>query len=190
LYFLKRLLDAVSSTEENRLWLKSRSVGVIRIVSPETSRFIHAHKGLLIYRSPYFYSMFATAFAEAQTNEILIDELSIEGIRAILIYMYTGVIPIITPEVCLEIYLATHQFHLEELQPWLRILIRENIDNDTASSVLDIAEMIGDTNMRRFCIHYIAKNYKHIAREDNVFFRALPELVKDEIFIASNQSAK
>jgi hypothetical protein len=189
----ERLLTPLPFDEnsaENKQWIKTRPQGLVRIVSPETNNYIHAHKGLLIYRSPYFFSMFATAFAESQTNEIFIDELSIEGIRAILIYMYTGIIPVITPEVCLEIYLATHQFHLTELQPWLRILIRENIDVDTACSVLDIAEMIGDTNMKRFCIHFIAKNYKVIVREDNVFYKALPELVKDEIFVNSKESSK
>jgi hypothetical protein len=191
-----KLLQAVpyntslTTEEENKKWLKSRPVGLVRIVATTSGYYVNTHKGLLIHRSPYFYSMFATKFVESHTNEILIDELSIEAIQAILIYMYTGMIPTITPEICLEIYLSTHQFHLEELQPWLRSIIRENIDTSTVVPILDIAEMIGDTNMKRFCIHYIGKNYKQIATNDNVYYMGLPELLKDEIYLASDHMEK
>lgn len=61
-----------------------------------------------------------------------------------------------------------------EIQPFLRSVIRQNMDIDIACSVLTLAEAITDKNLQQFCQHFIAKNYKKV--KDTEMFRDLPQL--------------
>jgi hypothetical protein len=162
------------TTDEEQI-LKSDTAGIIKLIARnpyyneeedngETDEFlfIEVHRGLLIRRSQYFKSMFDSSFSEATSGVVRIDQVNIEGIRCLCSYIYSSLLPPLIPSQVIEVYMATHQFVLEELQPWLRSIIRELIDINIACAICDISDVLDDTHMKKFCLHYIAKNLKNV----------------------------
>lgn len=150
---------------------------------PDASLYqMRVHRELLAHRSIYFEAMFKHGFLESTSKTIQFMENTIRAIHVLCKYMYCGV-PLpseITPEICLELFIMSHEFGLSEIHPWLRSVIRDNIDSaELAVQVLEISDLINDAGVRQFCIAFLAKPDSYMANRQMT--ESLPHALQDEI---------
>lgn len=150
---------------------------------PDNLRILVLHKGLISQRSHYFHSMFKTDFQESRQNRVMINQCSIDSLKILMFFVYTGFIPYIKPEHSIDLYLTTHQFGFVELQPYLRAIIKNNMDPDISVGVLHVGDLMNDSNLIQFCIHYVAKHLDAILdnEDSKESYDALPNNYKYDI---------
>jgi hypothetical protein len=54
-----------------------------------------------------------------------------------------------------ELYLAVYQFCFEDLLPYIRAIIKENIDNTNVFQIINIAEIYNDSSLTISCAYFI-----------------------------------
>eukprot|EP01080_Neovahlkampfia_damariscottae_P010726 gene10726-3346_t len=160
-----------------------RLSGIVNLIAPineEENGFVQAHKGYLSETSEYFKTMFTSSFSESESDDIEIFDISLLTLTKIIQYLYTGILPIVTADICIEMYLSIHKFEFHELIPYLRSIIKDRIeDNDTACALLDISYAINDKYMYNFCLQFLTKNYESIQNLE--CFKHLDQFFKSEI---------
>ncbi|KAG2383631.1 hypothetical protein C9374_004302 [Naegleria lovaniensis] len=133
---------------------------------------IFAHKGILTNRSDFFSSMFEMNFVENRNNEIRINDTSIQTIEAIIYWMYTGKFPNVQSENAIELFVASCQFNLAPLKDWSRLFIQKYIDFDNVVTILEMAEVLGDVDLKSCCVCFMANRFDIISKDPN--FTQLP----------------
>jgi len=83
-------------------------------------------------------------------------------------WVYTGRLPQILNDNAVEIFIASYQYGMNELKDWARTSIEKCIQIDNVLSVFDIAEMMGDTALRKYCLFFMANHY-HLVSQDPAF---------------------
>jgi hypothetical protein len=171
-----------SISEMDQFQLHSGMVNLIAPFDMETEEmgFIQAHKSYLAQRSEYFKLMFNSLFSESSSSNIEILEISILTLSKIIQYLYSGVLPEVTSDICVEFYLSVHKFELKELIPFIRSIIKEQMEDlESACALLEISHSIDDSYMFNFCLHLLTKNYESI--QEMKSFQLLDNFLKSEI---------
>ncbi|KAG2374463.1 hypothetical protein C9374_010747 [Naegleria lovaniensis] len=150
---------------------------------PPIFKSILAHKGLLKTRSSYLQALFNSNFLEAQHGIVVFDHVSIQSIFIILKYIYSLTLSSLDASNCVEVYLASHQFDILDLQDKARAIIKEQeLDEHTALQNLHISESLNDKFLKDYCIFMFAKNYDEILKREPTFFHDMTSEIRSQIY--------
>jgi hypothetical protein len=118
-------------------------------------RRINAHRQILALRVPYFASRFGSAFSDADSDEVVLDDLTSEAVRAMVVFVYTGTVRIAADHV-LDVLACAHRLNFGELLRYCERLLAQNLDVDNVCDVLPYAEHYGAPVLKAACSVYIA----------------------------------
>ncbi|GBN99372.1 hypothetical protein AVEN_145478-1 [Araneus ventricosus] len=80
------------------------------------SEVIRAHKNILSARSPVFRAMFTRDTTEAMSNTVVIEDLDVETVRGLLLFMYTDTLHDDQWESMKKVYLASDKYEVLSLK--------------------------------------------------------------------------
>jgi hypothetical protein len=126
---------------------------------------IHAHRVLMVARSPYFRRMFLGGLREAtETNTSEISEISLPDttaatFRSVVKYMYTGVCSI-NHNNALELLHAAHLFCLDGLAKAIEIFLFRAVSTETAMEIIVAANTFSLVDLEAHCVEYIIDHYE------------------------------
>nr|CAG4711697.1 unnamed protein product [Naegleria fowleri] len=146
---------------------------------------VFAHKGILTNRSDFFSSMFDMNFVENRNNEIRINDTSIQTIESIIYWMYTGKFPNVQSENAIELFVASCQFNLAPLKDWSRLFIQKYIDFDNVTTIIEMAEVLGDVDLKASCVCFMANRFDIISKDPG--FAQLPFHLQLEVKSLNNK---
>lgn len=108
-----------------------KEVGSDMVIIPGTGNPVKAHKCQLMVRSPVFQAMFETNMQEASTTTVEVSEMSEEGVRALLAFLYHSdqSAPDEKCAVALELLCAGQKYTIPVLEAAIRDLILGKEDN-------------------------------------------------------------
>lgn len=117
---------------------------------------IGAHKAILMARSDVFMAMFDHDMVEKKSNEVNLEDMEPEIVKAMVHFMYTD--EIYNLEQATDLLLAADRFQL----PRLRILCEEHllqkISVDTVGNLLTIADMTNADALKKECLEFTARH--------------------------------
>jgi hypothetical protein len=139
----------------------------IELVDPaDDSVFLvmEAHKFILC-RSGYIDKVFKSGMEETLTNVIKFQELSEQGLVAVLKFIYSNQISV-RPENCIEVLIASLLFRFNDLAAYCRSMVTSHLSLENVISVLQIADHYQDTVLKRTGITFASKNYEEISKKE------------------------
>uniref|UniRef100_A0A8D0CK34 Rho-related BTB domain-containing protein 1 n=1 Tax=Scleropages formosus TaxID=113540 RepID=A0A8D0CK34_SCLFO len=136
--------------------------------------YLPAHKPLLISSCDWMAAMFRGSFMESYSKEVSIPNTSSACMRAVLEYLYCGLLmpsPDLQPvelivlanRLCLPRLVAlTEQHAVEELLQWAAG--EEDIDGQVLT-YLEMAQFHNAKQLSSWCLHHICTNYNSVCRK-------------------------
>lgn len=125
------------------------------VVLVSNERRINAHRVILALRVPYFASRFSSAFADAASDEVALDDVTAEAMRAMVVFAYCGTVRIAADHV-LDVLACAHRLHFVELQRYCERVLAQNLDLDNVCDVLPYALHYEARVLTSACQLYIA----------------------------------
>ena len=182
-----KLLSTPPSTyrDEMRALLDdSRFADITFVVEGEK---ITAHRMLLVARSVYFRTMLSSGFKEANSNEVLIGDVSISAFKEILMYIYTDEL-VFTTENLSEVMRKANEFQLERVYKHTLHRCYSSITVKDAVAWLIHAETYNLEEARKLALRFVARNFKKIraeARQTLLQLKEEPALLMEVMLIAA-----
>lgn len=139
---------------------------------------IPSHK-LILYRSPYFKSMFTSGMLESQTNSIDFQNMDKNAVLEVLNFLYTDRIEV-TNENCVGVLVYSLMFGVTEISDYCRAIVGQNLTIQNVVEMLEIADIYNDVSLRRICLNFIKTNYEDVKVNDE--FDNLDEKLKQLAF--------
>ena len=135
---------------------------------------ISVSTNLLCVRSEYFSSMFSSNWKEytkedtSESTPICIEDATYESFNAVITFLVTG---------CLEIQKHSHiipdilvladRYLVESLRDFCIAHLARRVSKETAFDYLSLAERFGFRELKKVAVHFVAKNFKTLCRDDN-----------------------
>ena len=136
-------------------------------IGDDEKGIVRAHKAILAARCPYFKAMFDSGMAERTQNLIKIHDVSLLVFEAILGYLYSDQVDD-TQEVFksdpMAIFTAADRFGIERLKRICEQSILSSISIDNACFILQAADMVGATMLRKRSIEFVVRHYDAIVK--------------------------
>ena len=123
---------------------------------------IHAHRAIVISRSPYFHRMFLGGMKEAtesKGNEITIADTTPSTFRCVIKYMYTGLCNVHHNN-ALELLHSAHLFCLDGLAKAIEVFLFRAISTETAMEIIVAANTFSLVDLEAHCVEYIIDHYE------------------------------
>ncbi|KAL9655644.1 hypothetical protein ABK040_002307 [Willaertia magna] len=119
---------------------------------------LKVHK-LFLFRSSFIEKVFSAGMEETINNIIKFDHISFNGLVCILRYLYTNEI-IIPLESCIEIFIISLHFQLNELTVYCRHMVSKGLNIENVIDVCNLVyEIFHDPQLLAACESFILKNH-------------------------------
>lgn len=117
---------------------------------------IPSHKNILSARSPYFNSMFGGAFNEAKQTEIELN-VPLSAFRAILKYIYTGRLSLITfgCDEIVDLYDLANQYGFDTLKKIVLDYLKSNLTLENCVTILNAAPLYSMDDLQESCLRFM-----------------------------------
>ncbi|KAL7070046.1 hypothetical protein ACQ4LE_010909 [Meloidogyne hapla] len=152
------LTDNLQNNYRNMLEKETFSDFVIKVGDD----VIKTHRCVLAQNSEVFQKMFEqNGMTEAQKGEVIISDASIECVRAMLEFFYTGTVTKATLESHFEdIFAIAHKYEVESLKYESERLMSSKIDTKNIVKYCNIINLYGSATLEKACKDYIRDNKK------------------------------
>lgn len=159
------------------------------IVLCTNGKEFRAHKSIVGARSPVFAAMFEHETLEKMENRVNIDDIDSEVMYHFLRYMYTGGTENVSPGVSLSLLAAADKYSLPKLKKMCSHYLCSNLTVDMSLSVLVIANLHEDENVKEAAIRMILDNAVQVMKTDDwlTFLKDYPELANTVILRLATQ---
>ncbi|GBL85115.1 Speckle-type POZ protein-like B [Araneus ventricosus] len=117
---------------------------------------IPAHKSILSARSPVFEAMFSCPMKEAMENEVVIEGIEAQVLRAMLKYMYTGKTGDLTPSFATNLLFIANKYQIACLEFACITYLMRNMSMKNVEFVLGIGDLISP-DLKNFAIDFVCK---------------------------------
>ena len=152
-------------------------------------REIHAHRAILAIRSEYFQTMlFNGHMRESSNNDISIEipDMSHRTFAKVLEYLYTDTVGDVSPELGIQILIASELFMLDRLKAICEDIIRNAISVENAASILSASHQFRATGLKEIALEFILQNLGRKNMQDSLNdLKSEPDLLVDIIKLTS-----
>lgn len=142
--------------------LESEAFSDITFVVEEKK--IHAHKAILVSRSPVFQVMLQCYTKESQDNTLEISGMKYEVMKELLRFMYVGRVNDIDKQAT-ELLKAADKYSVAGLKAMCETVLYKSLTIDNALEYLNLAAMCDAIMMKSRVIEFIASNLKDIVEK-------------------------
>ena len=126
-------------------------------------RVVHAHRIVLSARCEHFQAMFKSGMRESTATEIEIPNITHTAFIALMQYLYSDAVTT-NPDVAIELYTAADMYNLERLKRSCEIMVQKQIDTESASRLLQIADAIHAIPIRNVILTFIVRNFDDVSK--------------------------
>ncbi|KAL9649399.1 hypothetical protein ABK040_014309 [Willaertia magna] len=138
--------------------------------------YIYCHKSILTINSTHLQKVLQSGMEETTSSIIKFHENSLNGFIAILKYMYTNLFDFINLTNCIDVFVISHLFEMEELKIFTRNYIIKNISIYNAATILDISEFYSENLLQSHCLSFIVNYFvERSGKELQNFWEKLSE---------------
>lgn len=152
---------------------------------------IHAHRTVLAVRSQYFQAMlFNGHMFESSRNDkpIQIPDIGHETFSKIIEFLYTDTVSNVTPELGINILIASELFMLERLKAKCEDIIRNEINLDNATDILLASHQHNSPGLKEIALEFILLNLSEKSIQSGLNdLKVEPDLLVDIIKLTSLQ---
>ena len=146
------------------LGLGTAATGFADVVFVVEDRPVSLHRCILVSRCEYFRAMFSSAFADANTRVIRLEDVDFHVFESAVRYIYTDQLP--TAEVldalCLPLLALAQRLGLKRLSGQCQRHLEGNVTVENAASMLETADMYGARPLRRACVKFITEHHTEV----------------------------
>ena len=128
------------------------------------NRPISLHRCVLVARCEYFRAMFSSAFADANTRVIRLEDVELPVFEAAVRYIYTDQLPTADAldALCLPLLALAQRLGLKRLSSQCQRHLEGNVSVENAASMLETADMYGARPLRRACVNFITEHHTEV----------------------------
>jgi len=125
---------------------------------------ISLHRCVLVARCEYFRAMFSSAFADANTRVIRLEDVELPVFEAAVRYIYTDQLPTADDldALCLPLLALSQRLGLKRLSSQCQRHLEGNVSVENAASMLETADMYGARPLRRACVNFITEHHTEV----------------------------
>lgn len=136
------------------------------VVVTDGSAEINAHKFILSARSPVFDKMFQHNSKENRENRVFISDLSVDVLKEMILFMYTGVVAIKDVEMAQDLYVAADKYDILDLKSLCSSLMQNNLTLDSVLHTLVLSCLIENRDLKICALEFIARNYSDLKKRE------------------------
>eukprot|EP01119_Soliformovum_irregulare_P001868 TRINITY_DN1170_c4_g1_i1.p1 TRINITY_DN1170_c4_g1~~TRINITY_DN1170_c4_g1_i1.p1 ORF type:complete len:1064 (+),score=350.86 TRINITY_DN1170_c4_g1_i1:69-3194(+) len=163
--WLKQLLNRLEVIKVEKEARLNTQVSELRVAfdSPRFSdvklvcedKTFHAHKAILMSRSPFFKSMFTSGMAEASQEQVVLKSIAPNVLKNTLEFIYGGDTSV-NADNALPLLNASNEYQLPALTALVELTIAKNVDRDNVVDLLQYAEANQAKFLEKVCEWYCA----------------------------------
>jgi hypothetical protein len=144
--------------------LGTAATGFADVVFVVEDRPISLHRCILVARCEYFRAMFSSAFADANTRVIRLEDVEFQVFESAVRYIYTDQLPTaeILDALCLPLLALAQRLGLKRLSGQCQRHLEGNVTVENAASMLETADMYGARPLRRACVKFITEHHTEV----------------------------
>lgn len=154
-------------------------------------REIHAHRAILAVRSEYFQTMLFNGHMRESSDEhipIEIPEMSHRTFSKVLEYLYTDSVGYVSPELGVQLLIASERFMLDRLKAICEDIIRNSINLENATNILSASHHYNATGLKEIALEFILQNIsKNTMRDSLNDLKGEPDLLVDIVRLISTK---
>lgn len=124
---------------------------------------LHCHMFVLAARSPVFQAMFSNDHKEASTKTVEIENLSVDVVKDMLFYIYTGNTPNLT-EGASELLAAAEQYQLDLLKGLCEEKLCSTTSIENAVEHLILGDIYRAQTLKKMAMSFVVKNMVSVVR--------------------------
>ena len=160
----------------------SRQFADIQFIIQGTT--IYAHHCILFARNPVFSRLwFEGGMIESVTRQVVIDNVSVDIFKQLLIYIYSGNVQLSSVEQALDLICVSDRYFIDTLKTNCESYITSNITNEDVLDVLQVAENCRLYQLKDLCLSLIVNNISILANKEAELLR-LPQALVVSILLA------
>nr|ACD37569.1 speckle-type POZ protein [Philodina roseola] len=139
----------------------------------------HAHRSILIARSPSFaqhfrLETFSSQNLKSSSIDFYIDDLDVSTVGAMLLYIYTGRLPTCKTETNefvnpIDLFRAAVKFQLNELRDAAKMKMLETLKIENAIEMLEVSDQTNDVTLKQHVFSFIRSNASAVSKTNNWF---------------------
>lgn len=141
----------------------------------------HVHQALLIARSSSFAHQFRFTHLHGSSHNLklppidfYIDDLDPSTVRAMLIYIYTGRLPLTTDEQTerlnpIDLFRAAVKYNLTELRDLAKSTMLDMLKIDNAIEMLEVSDQANDASLKHQVFSFIRSNASAVSKTNHWF---------------------
>ncbi|GBN03065.1 Speckle-type POZ protein [Araneus ventricosus] len=126
-----------------------------------------AHKFVLSAHSPVFKAMFSNDMKENASDRVVIEELSDDTIRSMLLYAYTSVVEDLDWENACELYAAADKYEMLALKKKCSTFLETNLSVANACDLLLLSSLHQDEDLTSVARDFILEHDKEIINSED-----------------------
>ena len=153
---------------------------------------VYAHRAILAVRSQYFHAMLFNGHMCESTNDqkpIEIPEMSYQTFMKVIEFLYTDTVSDISPELGIQVMIASEQFLLNRLKAICENIIRNEINLENVTNILLASHQHHASGLKEIALEYILRNLsKKSIQESLNDLKSEPDLLVDIIKLSSMQN--
>lgn len=156
---------------------------------------IQAHSIILAARSPVFERMFSCPMKEKQEKEVHIKDLEAIPVKALVRYLYTGVVDqaaLDSDELAVNLLEAAHRYEVPGLVERCVQMIVGRFKVETVAERLEMADLIGSKYFKAQCLEFIQAHLAEVQATDaySRLVERRPALLRDIIEVMAPPAKK
>lgn len=141
-----------------------------------------AHKVVLAARSSVFKAMLQSKMLEDQTGRVEVKDMKSDVCRELLVYMYCGKLPQLTPDISRDLYEAADRFNVGGLMQLCAEVLTKNLTPDNACELLILADTHSDLSFKDSVIDFILDKKIPLADSWSSFCSKKPLLANEVLY--------
>ncbi|XP_055950839.1 speckle-type POZ protein-like [Argiope bruennichi] len=122
------------------------------------TEFIQAHKIILSARSPVFKAMFMKDMKENISNVVVIEDLDVDTLRKLLLYMYTDTIFDDHWENIKKLYFAADKYEIPSLKKKCVYILKTNLTVSNVCEAVCLADLHQDGDLKTATLDFISEH--------------------------------
>ncbi|KAJ8680812.1 hypothetical protein QAD02_016599 [Eretmocerus hayati] len=139
------------------------------------------HKSILSSRSVVFAAMFENNFQESISNEVHIDDASVEVMKEFFRYIYAAEI-IDLKNNNIGLLILSNKYEVYELKSLCESSLVESLRKENVLEYLDLASLHNAKNLESECVRFIVSNAKQIVKLPGFSINKVQDDLRDELF--------